>query len=265
MGATKGVSRSTKAYQNFKDQIEALWNFAVMICYAVPTLKKNIKAVAEGVPNYSIPKNDLFAHDVSTHEQLKELARDYKHRLTSYLWLSSFSFFEAYVSSAIQELFDFHGGAEEFVSSAEKNAGRAIAKSHSQEVISSRARLSGDYAPHMVERYKKHTLILEQHGYQFPSELLASYGVRMLASKAGELRAAEIPGLLRQGLHFQFSENALNRYNNYRNVRNDIAHGEPKTHSLKDAFDVRKNLGKLASQIDEHLVANFFVRETFRK
>jgi hypothetical protein len=69
MGATKGVLRSTRAYQSFKDQIEALWNFAVMICYAVPTLKKNIKAVQEGIPNYSIPKNDLFPHDVSRNWQ----------------------------------------------------------------------------------------------------------------------------------------------------------------------------------------------------
>jgi len=106
MGATKGVRRSTEAYKSFKDQIEALWNFAVMICYAVPTLKKNIKAVEEAIPNYSIPKNDLFSHDDSTPEQLKLLAADYKHRLTAYLWLSSFSFFEAYVSGALRELFD---------------------------------------------------------------------------------------------------------------------------------------------------------------
>ena len=58
--------RSTQAYQAFKDQMEALWNFGTMICYAVPTLKKNIKAIEEGIPNYSIPKNDLFPHDDST-------------------------------------------------------------------------------------------------------------------------------------------------------------------------------------------------------
>jgi len=50
--------------------MEALWNFATMICYAVPTLKKNIKAVEEAVPNYAIPKNDLFIHDQSTTGQL---------------------------------------------------------------------------------------------------------------------------------------------------------------------------------------------------
>jgi len=53
-----------------------------MICYAVPTLKKNIKGAEEKIPNYSIPKNDLFTHDMSNNDQLKELAKDYKQRLT---------------------------------------------------------------------------------------------------------------------------------------------------------------------------------------
>jgi hypothetical protein len=85
LAKTKGLRRSTEAYQNFKDQMEALWNFGVLICYAVPTLKRNIKAVEEKVPNYAIPKNDLFAHDESSPAQLRTLAQDYKQRLTSYL------------------------------------------------------------------------------------------------------------------------------------------------------------------------------------
>jgi hypothetical protein len=233
--------------------MEALWNFAVMICYAVPTLKKNIKAVEEGVPNYAIPENDLFVHDESTTAQLRELAKDYKQRLTAYLWLSSFSFFEAFVSGALQELIEFHGGAEKFVASAEARGRQAVEKPHPREVITSRSRLSGVFAPHKVDRYKKHTEVLQEYGYRFPSELLAPYGIRMLVSKAGDLKAIEIPALLREGLHFQFTADALLRYERYRNIRNDIAHGSPAPHSLKEAFDVRKNLGKLASQIDEHL------------
>ncbi len=259
-----GLRRSTEAYQKFKDQMEALWNFGVMLCYAVPTLKKNIKAVEEGIPNYSIPKNDLFPHDESSPAQLRGLAQDYKERLTSYLWLSSFSFFEAFVSGALQELIGFHGGAEAFVRSAEKHAKESVTKTHPSEVIRSRSRLSGVFAPHKVQRYRKHTQILQQHGYTFPSELLAAYGVRMLASKAGELKAADIPALLTDGLHFEFTSDMLKRYDKYRKIRNDIAHGEQSAHSLKEAFDVRKNLGKLASQIDEHIVANFFIMENFR-
>lgn len=107
MAKLPGVRRSTKAYENFKDQMDALWNFGVMICYAVPTLKKNIKAVTEGIHNYSIPKNELFAHDTSSPQEIRGLTEDYKFRLTSYLWLSSFSFFEAFVSGALQELIRF--------------------------------------------------------------------------------------------------------------------------------------------------------------
>jgi hypothetical protein len=161
-------------------------------------------------------------------------------------------------------LVDFHGGAEVFVKSADKHAKEAVTKSHAREVIASRSRLSGVFAPHKVQRYKKHTQVLQQHGYAFPSELLAAYGIRMLVSKAGELKAADIPDLLTQGLHFEFTADMLARYDKYRKIRNDIAHGKQSAHSLKEAFDVRKNLGRLASQIDEHIVANFFVMETFR-
>jgi hypothetical protein len=259
-----GVRRSTRAYENFKDQIDALWNFGVMICYAVPTLKKNIKAVTEGVENYSIPKNELFSHDASSPEEIGQLTGDYKFRLTSYLWLSSFSFFEAFVSGALQELIDFHGGASAFIASAEGHAQEAVAKKHPQNVLRSRSRLSGKFTKFKTGRYKEYTKVLQQHGYAFPSDLLASYGVRMLVSKAGELKAAEIPGLLIEGLHFPFSEEMLTRYDKYRKIRNDIAHGKHTHHSLKEAFDVKKNLGKLANQIDEHLVANFFVMEAFR-
>lgn len=264
LARTIGLRRSTRAYENFKDQMAALWNFAVMLCYAVPTFKKCIKGVEAGMPGYSIPKNELFIHDDSTLGQLKELTADYKHRLTAYLWLSSFSFFEAFVSGAIQELIEFHGGTKKFIASTDAVAGQAVTKTHSREVVKSRSRLSGKFAPHKTEEFKKHTRVLEQAGYRFPSELLASYGVRMLVSKAHELRAVDIPALLSEGLHFQFTADDLKRYDRYRKVRNNIAHGMATAHSLKDAFDVRKNLGRLASQIDEHIVANFFVVETFR-
>jgi hypothetical protein len=261
---TIGLRRNTEAYQHFKRQMQALWDFGVMICYAVPTLKKNIKAVEDKIPNYAIPKNDLFVHDSSSPAELRMLASDYKRRLTSYLWLSSFSFFEAFVSGALRELIDFHGGAEAFIRSAEKHAREAVTKTHSRELMKSRARLSGIFAPHKVQRYKKHTQILQQHKYSFPSELLAAYGIRMLVSKAGELKAAEIPALLTQGLHFEFTADMMAQYDRYRRIRNDIAHGKESAHSLKDAFEVRQTLGKLASRIDDHIVANFFVMETFR-
>jgi hypothetical protein len=227
-------------------------------------LKKNIKFVQAGVPNYALPKNDFFEHNQASSAELLELAKTYKQRLTSYLWLSSFSFFEAYVSGALKELVAFHGGAEAFIESTEKHANDAVTRTHSREVINSRARLNGVFAPHKVQRYKKHTRILQEHGYAFPSGLLAAYGIRMLIARARELRAADIPALLTQGLHFGFTEETLARYDTYRKIRNDIAHGQVSEHSLREAFEVRKSLGKLASRIDDHIVANFFVMETFR-
>src|SRR5579871_744556 len=235
-----------------------------MICYAVPTLKKNIKAIEQNIPNYSLPKNDLFLHDRSTQTELKKLAAEYKQRLSAYLWLSSFSFFEAFVSGALKELIEFHGGADKFIGSGEKAGHRAITKVQPKEVVASRAGLSGQYVHHKMDRYRKQTRILTEHNYRFPSELFSSYGIRMLVSKAGELKAAEIPDLLTQALHFDLSTDALQRFDRYRKIRNNIAHCEPGNLSLAGAFDVSKNLRRLASHIDDHLVTHFFVMERFR-
>lgn len=265
MATTKGLNRSTDAYQRFKTQTDDLWNFAVMICYAVPALHKTIKGVKEGVQDYSLPKNELFPHEASSLSDIMQFAQKYKPRLAAFLWLSNFSFFEAYVTGALDEVISFHGGRNGFIDNAANRARSFIAKNHSGDVLGSRSRLSGKYAPHKVDRYRKYTRALEAAGYRFPSELMAAYGIRCFVSTAGELKAKDIPSLLDEIFHLKFPPDVKTRYDKYRQIRNNIAHGEQFDHSLKAAFDVRKNLGRMATRIDEHLVANFFVMETFRQ
>ena len=236
-----------------------------MICYAVPTLKKNIKGVDEKVPNYGIPKNDLFPHDGSSTAQIKMLTVDYKRRLTAYLWLSTFSFFEAYVISAIQELIEFHGGTRAFIKYAGDRARRAVQTQHPADINRMRSRLSGIFKPTKFDKFTESTRKLEAHDYVFPSDLFAAYGVRILASRAKKLKAAEIPKMLSECLSFDLETEMARRYEKYRTIRNKIAHGEHGQHSLKAAFDVKYNLGKIAQKIDQHIVTHFFVSERFRR
>ncbi len=86
-------------------------NFAVLMCYAVPALKRDLKLISAGtLPSLEAP--DYFTKDKSTPTTLHDFAKNYKGNLASYLWLANFSFFEAFISDAIKEMVEFHGGIQ---------------------------------------------------------------------------------------------------------------------------------------------------------
>jgi hypothetical protein len=105
----------SEAYKIYREEYIELWNFAAMICYAAPTLSKNIKGVEEKIPNYKMVSPDFFEYDNCNHDELKERIKKYQKQLSSYLWLSNFSYFEAYINRLLNELVNFHGGAELFL------------------------------------------------------------------------------------------------------------------------------------------------------
>jgi hypothetical protein len=67
-GALFYLRKSTESYNNFKGELDELWNFAVMISYAVPSLSKTIKGTELKIPDYSLPKPDYFFYDDSSNE-----------------------------------------------------------------------------------------------------------------------------------------------------------------------------------------------------
>lgn len=246
--------------------MDSLWNFACMISYAVPSLSKTIKGVEHQVPHYSVPKPDYFVHDKTTLPNLKQLMKGYEKRLSIYLWMSVFSFFEGYITGVMDELIAFHGGKTEFSRNAKNNVFKAIARitpTMKKKIYD--GKLHKIYEGKNRFKYKKYTDELVNMRYPFPSTLFAAFGVKMLIEKRNDLRAKDIPQILKEALCFPFDPKMEKDYNSYRDIRNNIAHGKPPTDlSLRKVQEMYSTLITLAKKIDEHIISYFFVIERLK-
>lgn len=241
-----------------------MMNFTVVVCYAVPSLKTQVKVIDAGIAGPDLPRPDFFTTDTRTPHQVRELTLDYKSTLASNMLISSFSYFEAYVIGVIKEMIDFHGGNDLFIQLAERRSSQFMTTPHlSGKVKLHKRKLQDRIDKHKQDKYRKYSRELEAVGYRFPSELLSSYGVRMLISKTHNLRSVDIPDILQHGLHMKLSPERLKKFDNIRRTRNDIAHGKRITVLLKDAMNDTNFLNEFGKDIDEHLTEHFFVIEKY--
>ena len=249
----------TNAYLRLRKQIEEMFDFTVTVCFAVPSLKEQIRVVKKGIAE-NLPEPDYFENNVPL-EAVQKRAANYKLKLARYLLLSSFSFFEAYVKDGILEMVEFHGGSDQFIKTAERRA-LTFVDTSDDNIHDIKRRLQEPEKPVKRLKYEKYSKQLANTDYKFPSELLSSYGVRLLISKVINLKSVEIPELLEHGLHLQID---ANRFHQIRDARNKIAHG--KTDEIKisfqDAMEMNKDLRNFATTIDNHLIDHFFVMEKY--
>lgn len=252
----------TKAYRVYREEYINLWNFAAMICYAVPTLSKNIKGVEEKIPNYSMVKPDFLRNDRSSLSELKKRIKTYGNQLTSYLWLSNFAFFEAYIRKVLDELIEFHGGKELFLNNALK-AIRTDISNVTDEQKKCRIKLQKPFDARKIDQYKKRAKKLRESGYRFPSELMAAYGVKNLIEKVNDVRAKDIPLLLQDAFLFDLDNKTLKTFISYKDKRNMIAHGESVKYSMYDTVGMFAFFKSLSFKIDQHLMHNFFINERY--
>jgi hypothetical protein len=251
----------TQAYSRLKHQVQGLFDFSVSVCYAMPVFKKHIKELQKDGATTPFPRPDFF-YDNSSLEHLRKRTHNYKAKLASYILISSFSFFENYLISALNELIDFHGGSEKFIDLAETRASKFI-QSISDETRKHKRKLQEPIKLKNAKKYEKHAKILVNSGYRFPTELLSSYGIRMLIQKTKKMKARDIPEFLQNGLHMNMSEEKVTKFMEFKDRRNKIAHGEKVTLSMRQVMGIHKFLHELAISIDKHLIEHFFVIEKY--
>jgi hypothetical protein len=252
---------NTKTYARLRVQVQETFDFAVVVCYGVPALKRQISLLRNGIAS-NLPTPDYFPAGKNTPDQLQQQASGYRQKLAAYTLISTFSFFEAFVESAIREMLDFHGGPESFQVKAELKDTHFIENPDST-LETHKQRLRGIPKKAHEQRYEKHSKELVKAGYRFPSQLFSAYGIKMLVQKLGNMKAVDIPDLLEHGLHLKLDSSMIASFHNIREIRNRIAHGDPVSLSLGDVSRYNDVLRNMAYELDKHLNMHFMINENY--
>ena len=255
---------TTEAYKRWKDQIQKIFDFSVLMSYAVPALKMQMtlldqqKISALPRPDYYKSKKPNYYADPNLRSGLRRRASGYKEQLTSYMLLSLFSYFEAYVIDIIKELMEFHGGHEKFLHD-DINRRKKHIETEDTNIYNLKRKLTGKRKPQKKNDYILTSSKLISLGYTFPSDLFSSYGIKMLTHKLGSMTSKEIPEVLESCFHMKISEHDLQQYHGLREIRNQIAHGRAVSLSIDDVTKRNEVLTKIALQINKHFSTNYFI------
>ncbi|QDU29970.1 hypothetical protein ETAA8_50880 [Anatilimnocola aggregata] len=249
------ATQKTKSLERHKAAVQGAFDFAVTICYSIPQLSQHLAEVESGKtalqqPHYFAPQNSTVF--------LKDNVVEFENRLSTYLLLSIFSFFESYIKSVVTEMLEFHGGADAFLALAEKRDRTLTGVSETADVLEAKKKLRKDVSSKYA-KYQKYSKVLRAHGYRFPSERLSSYGARMLISELKKLKAAGIPDLLEHGLSVRITSMEKTKFNDIKKCRNNAAHGTPTAIDLSYIRDANEFFRDWSFRIDSHLIEHFFV------
>lgn len=251
----------TKAFEVLKNEAQKVFDFAIVVTYAVPALKYALKNLK---PEDPIPyRPDHFDSRPIATEKVKHDAMEYKSLLSRYIFLSSFSFFEAYFHDVLKEVLDFHGGTNILDRiSITKNQ-----QLTDKESIKEKRKLQEYPNLKNRDRYISYGRRLAEKGFRFPSALLSSYGLKQLIQlvDGDYIRAADIPRLTQEVLQLELDQKTeVDIFQGYRDTRNKIAHGRAGAANLylNKAIKANNFLRNLSLKIDQHVVDYFLIVET---
>jgi hypothetical protein len=250
-----------QAYLRFKEQSEQLVGFAVLVSYAVPELVNELNAPA---PRPGAIRRSDFYHksNVFNPTELLRTASTYEQELASYVLLSSFSFFEAFVSGAIEELIAFHGGAATFQKRGAKRLHQRLTIDH-KPFRATIAKLRTTEKGNAMDRYRTASQALASKNFRFPGELLANYGIKSLIEDTAKLKAVHIPDLLQSAFGVPLTPKDAEQFHKIREERNNVAHGSAGALDMRKVTAMSIFLRKLAVKTADHLSGHFFVIEKY--
>lgn len=267
----------TNSFERLKSEQQKILDFAVLICHAIPNVKKTIKGNEAKVEHFSIPNPDYF--NLVHQDNLKELSKHYKVNLSKYLIISSFSFFEAYFKSVLEELIDFQGGTDKFIETISDRHKTIIAQNNNEELKKHKRKLQEPFKKKNIKKYELHSnKLMRSTEFKMPSELFSTLGIKYLFElvSSDRFRSVMIPELLEKGLLLDLGEK-INKssslrektlketFDSMRDLRNRISHGDNPNIDFSKAMDYIRFLRFLSVKIDKHLIENFFILENLNR
>ncbi len=249
----------TQAYDRFRAEGIALYDYAVLLSFAVPCLEKEIKKISGAVKG-KLPRSRYIKNDSITAEELLVRISNAGDTLGKEILLTTFSYFEAYVSEALKEMIDFHGGEKRLQDMCRKHL-LSQDKSLSSRAIESRKKIQEYPKANLMPKYKKHNRVLIVEACPLPSQRAAAYGWKALAEVAKNFKAHKIPDVIFDGFLVPITDTERSEFHTLRDKRNKIAHGKLHRYPVRIAITHGKFLRDLAVRIDKHIVENFLLIE----
>lgn len=236
----------TNSYNTLQNQAQEIFDFAVMVCHSVPALKLQMNLLDQGKIN-KLPDPDYFTKN--TTEELREQANGYKENLATYLFISTFAFFENYFGSVLKEILDLNTSIPDDPTLKENL--------YNNTDIKSKRVLRGTFKKKDLQRYEKYSKQLKNNDYVTPDNLLKIIAFNNLYKTIKDLKANQIPDFLISNLKMEISEREKGSFNTYRQLRNDIAHGDKPEINLRNVKEANKFLRNFAAKIDDYLTEHF--------
>jgi hypothetical protein len=251
---------NTKSFELLKGQIQSTLDFSVLCCQAVPALNAYMKAVELGsVPK--LPDADHFKGEPNF-EQLKGFIPEYRKNLGKLMFISSFSYFEAYFKALIEEVLTFHGGQDDFVELSLKKQNQHMHYAEQDTPRKSANKLREYPKKGKEQKYLKHIKEINHTDFRFPSELFSTFGIMELGNNYRDLKASQIPHVAGWCFGVELTEDEISSYSKLRDLRNRVAHGKVTQIEFNEANSANQFLRNLAIKIDKHVVKHFLVIET---
>jgi RiboL-PSP-HEPN len=240
----------TKAFKTYRDLSQAHINFVVLTCYSVPSLKARLMT-----PDATLPTPDHFKSEGNTVSAILGYITKYQEELARSTLITVFSYFEAYLKDALQEVVEFHGGTSKLQGKARGRAQKYF-QSVPPAIQTNKLKLQDRPVPGKKEKYQKHARILDKDGFRFPTDLLSHFGATQLILKIDENRgfkAHEIPSMLEDALLYPLRAADKSHFEQIRKARNGIAHGRASPLTLAHSLRYASFLHTLAAKIDSHI------------
>jgi PIN domain nuclease of toxin-antitoxin system len=266
----------SKSFLKLKQEQQKILDFAILICAAVPSLKKCIRGKNETITNYeSLAKPDYFGGHVPE-TRLKAIAGHYTENLGKYIFLSSVSFFEAYLNALMEELLVFHGSKEKFLKST-LNRIKTKNNSVDSESLVHKSKLNEDFKKDKWEKYRKSINYLSNDPkYLNPGDYFSYYGLKVFIDKISNqgYKLSEFPDILENVFFIDLDETIIfdpffkeetykSIYHSIRDKRNKIAHGDNPGLGFKEALSYNNFLREFAILIDNKIVNKYFILERY--
>ena len=210
--------------------------------------RKVILAVGEDI--YKKHRNILKTQSDIYIANIEKSITDYRSKLSTYLYFSTFSYFEAYIIDLSKEVIADLSKIDkkEYIVGHQINSAK----------IDARQKLSQETDPRKKDRYIKFSKQLDADAYLVPERILFASLIEMLEEKIDDLKANEIPAFLEKTFLYKMSGENKQTFSNVRTNRNSIGHGNKSYNpNLNDVLSANHFFKKLASEIDVHVMFHF--------